>query len=228
MRRTLPALHAWPQDPEEALWAGPPSLSTAPPLQCWRGRETIRVFLSYLSTRSLLTLPVSRLLAYPRVEQAALHLFPGDAPLLCDAEAYALPGRDTSSPPLAGLDRYVDGLDIQVEALALAVVAMRDAMSCAARADPPCAAAAAVEMRAQMARVIAAEALDSVDRAGRARPWRAAARERFDASLANATSGATVVMVLCAASPASRSPASRRFARAPKQRAGQRIWHSST
>jgi hypothetical protein len=51
-------------------------------------------------------------------------------------------------------------------------------------------------MRAQMARIIAAEVLYSIDWAGRAQPCRSAARARFDAELANGTPDATVAMVL--------------------------------
>ena len=52
---------------------------------------------------------------------------------------------------------------------------MRDALSRAVSVDPHAACllpfpVAAVEMRAQMARIIAAEVLDSIDRAGRAQP----------------------------------------------------------
>ena len=74
------------------------------------------------------------------MNEAQSSLAQGDALLLCDDEVYATLGRAVTDPRPPGLDRRVDVLDIQVEALARIVVAKRDFKSRLVRADPQAAA----------------------------------------------------------------------------------------
>jgi hypothetical protein len=171
-------------------------------------RETCSIFLGYIRTWTLTTLPVTETFAYPRVTQGRLLVGPRDAPLPSDEDVLALLQALLRDVNITFLGTQHLGLGPRLVALAHTAIAIRSSLSSAAQIQPDAAcllplASAGIALRTALAQAMAVEFIVNIEdettcpatmglRSARSARLQAVAHER----LANGSRLATITMAL--------------------------------